>query len=120
MKTKRMIGNEYEEKAAIYLMEAGYGILDRNVNYPWGEIDLVVKDPLRNELVFVEVRGRSEGAMVTAEESVGYAKLKRLTRAIDTYLVSKLFLDRKWEPAGVRIDLIAFEADRPTHWRNFV
>lgn len=120
MKTTRVIGREYEEKAAVFLEAAGYRVLDRNVNYKWGEIDLVVLDSARNELVFVEVRSRGENAMVAPEESVGFTKLKRLTRAIETYLVSDLYGEKRVEPAGIRIDLVAFDGDRIAHWMNFV
>jgi putative endonuclease len=120
MKAKRTIGKEFEEKAATFLGSAGYRILDRNVNYKWGEIDLVVLDPMRNDLVFVEVRSRAEDAMVAPEETVGFSKLKRLTRAIDTYLVSDRYREKGLEPAGIRIDLVAFDGDRIAHWVNFV
>jgi Holliday junction resolvase-like predicted endonuclease len=90
------------------------------VNYRWGEIDLVVIDPDRNELAFVEVRSRKNYGMLAPEETVGKSKLKRLNRAIDTYLVSNQLENKGAMPTGVRIDLVAFDGSRVVHWVNFV
>ena len=120
MQSKREIGKYYEEQPALYLEKKGYRIVDRNVNYRWGEIDLVVIDPDRNELAFVEVRSRKNYGMLAPEETVGKSKLKRLNRAIDTYLVSNQLENKGAMPTGVRIDLVAFDGSRVVHWVNFV
>ena len=120
MKTKRLIGTEYEEKAAQYLLQKGFRILARNVFYPWGELDLIAIDESKRELVFVEVRSRKSGGMLIAEETLGKEKLKRMRRAIDTYLVSPEFLQSGSSPDGARIDLIAFEGDTVRHYPDFV
>jgi putative endonuclease len=120
VKSKKSIGVEYEKKAEAHLIEAGYRLLAKNVFYPWGEIDLVVVDHERQELVFVEVRSRKEGSMQFAEETLGYSKLNRLKRAVRTYLNSPEVLLKRNQLKGARIDLIAFEGDSLRHWINFV
>ena len=118
--SKRSIGTQYEEKAAISLEKIGYEILEKNVNYRWGEIDLVAIDRKKNELVFVEVRYRAEKAMTTPAESITFTKQVRLKRAIDTYLVSPSFNRRGLKLDGIRIDLIAFDGESMSHWPNFI
>lgn len=118
--TKRAIGTQYEEKAAKELETAGYRILEKNVNYRWGEIDLVAVDLTQNELVFVEVRHRAPGAMTNPAESISKGKRLRLRRAIDTYLVSPAFERQGLKLSGARVDLIAFEGEKMEHWQNFM
>lgn len=118
--TKRAIGAAYEEKAAIYLESQRYQILEKNVNYRWGEIDLVAVDTEKRELVFVEVRHRAEDAMTAPEESISKSKITRLKRAIDTYLVSPQFERRGLKISGIRIDLFAFTGEKIEHWKNFI
>lgn len=117
LESKRVIGTRYEEKAADYLVEKGFRILEKNVNYRWGEIDLVAIDPFKNELVFVEVRFRSEGAMVEAVESLTFSKLTRLKRAIQTYLNGPSVPQGM---NGIRIDLVAIEGEKLFHWPDFI
>jgi putative endonuclease len=120
MTSKRMIGTVFEDQAVDFLESKGFRILQRNVNFRWGEIDLVAHDQERNELVFVEVRARKHGGMQAAEETISYGKLRRLHRAIASYLVSDAFLCSGINAKGARIDLIAFEGNRCAHWPNFV
>lgn len=118
--SKRLIGTKFEEKAAHELLKKGYEILEKNVNYRWGEIDIIAVDPGKKELVFVEVRHRAQNSMTSAEESVSKTKQVRLKRAINTYLVSSQYDQRGLKLDGVRIDLIAFYGDELTHWKNFI
>jgi putative endonuclease len=118
--SKRAIGSAYEEKAAQYLESKKYRILEKNVNYRWGEIDLVAIDLEKNELVFVEVRHRAENSMTRPEESMSKSKITRLKRAIDTYLVSPQFSQKGLKLSGIRIDLFAFTGEKIDHWKNFV
>jgi len=116
----RALGTQYEEKAMLYLEKQGYRILEKNVNYRWGEIDIVAMDEALNDLVFVEVRYRSEQGMVSPEESITPTKIKRLKRAIETYLVSPSFFLLGLHPNGIRIDLVGFEGESILHWKSFI
>ena len=120
MPSKRAIGTQYEEKARLVLESQGYEILENNVNYRWGEIDLIAVDREKNELVFIEVRHRAENSMTSPAESITKTKQLRLKRAIDTYLVSPQFNRRGLTLDGLRIDLVAFEGEAMTHWKDFI
>jgi putative endonuclease len=84
---KRKIGDVGEGVACKYLEQKGYKILERNYWKPWGEIDIVAKKA--GILSFIEVKSISRGT-IRPEENMHLGKMKRLNRAIQTYL-----LDRK-------------------------
>ena len=104
--SKRQLGDTGEEVACKYLQNKGFSVLERNYLRPWGEIDIVAKKA--KKLYFVEVKSvtresvRGEGSRVTAgyrpEENVHPAKLKRLHRAIQTYLLDHKVPDEtEWQ-----------------------
>lgn len=92
-------GESGEEMAVNFLRAAGYGVIGRNVRYPWGEIDIIAKK--HDEIIFVEVRTRRAGWMMPPELTVGPNKLRRLVRAARTWTEQKRYMGF-W-----RIDLIA-------------
>ncbi len=106
MKTaKRQLGDTGEGVVCRYLEDRGYEVVGRNYLRPWGEIDIVAQKA--KKLYFVEVKsvsresggvggagnGLPAGGQVTREpayrpeENVHPAKIKRLYRAIQTYLL---------------------------------
>ena len=92
-------GRRGEEIAAAYLAGLGWTILDRNVVFRGGELDLVALSG--GELVVVEVRTRSEGWMQRGEESVGPRKLGRLVRA------GRRYVETRGGTGPWRIDILA-------------
>lgn len=96
-----------EELAARHLVEAGCRILDRNVRYPGGELDLVAEDG--NDLVFVEVRTRKTPSAGSALESVTAGKRARVVRAARLWLVKHPRLAAR----PVRFDVVAVEGNPP-------
>ncbi len=98
MKTlKRAIGDLGEEISCKFLMKHGFTIRERNYLKPWGEIDIICSKD--NVIHFVEVKSVvcDVNQFVTHETKKGYrpeenihqAKLKRLSRVIQTYLMEK-------------------------------
>ena len=90
MKTeKRRKGDIGEDVACKYLENKGYRVVERNYLKPWGEIDIVAEKA--NILSFVEVKTVTcenlSGNAVRPEENFHANKLKRLHRAIQTYLL---------------------------------
>src|SRR3569832_1459046 len=110
---KRHIG---EEVVCKYLENKGYVVLERNYWKPWGEIDIVAQKA--DFISFVEVKtvskkgGEGEFSRETLrpEENMHPAKIKRLHRAVQTYLLDrKVPEDREW-----RIDLACVYLDHAT------
>ena len=89
---KQIIGALGENKAVEFLKKKGFSILDRNYRKPWGEIDIVAKKG--TNVYFVEVKTVSRVLRDVIHETDGYEpednihpwKLKRLYRAINSYL----------------------------------
>jgi len=131
-KTQRT-GEIGENIAVKFLMKHGFAILERNYTKKWGEIDIIAKKS--NKLYFVEVKSVSRKTIsanvsretrvndknnpksVThgtfnndnykAEDNMHPWKLKRLSRTIQTYLLSnRVQNDIDWQ-----VDLLVVYLD---------
>ncbi len=92
---KRKIGDIGEGVVCSYLERKGYLVLERNYWKPWGEIDIVAKKG--SILSFIEVKTISHGT-IRPEENMHPAKIKRLYRAIQTYLADRKVGDtQEWQ-----------------------
>ena len=88
---KQQIGNYGESSACNFLKKNNYNIIARNYRCKQGEIDIIAKDTKKNELVFVEVKTRSNSKYGTPAQSVTWNKLKHIYNASNFYLfVNKL------------------------------
>ena len=78
-----------EEIAAKYIVSKGGKIIERNYKIKIGEVDLIVL--INGELVFVEVKSRSNINYGYPSEAVNYKKKQKITRfdVIEVYLKSK-------------------------------
>ena len=93
--SRQEIGRLGEAIAARYLVSKGFTILGKNYRKPWGELDIISKKAGR--LRFVEVKAAAtsfDGEVVShetyrLEDKVHPGKLKRIHRAIETYLIEK-------------------------------
>ncbi len=95
-----------EHIAANHLRKNGYKILERNVWYKFGELDIVAKSR-DGTLVCVEVkttRGWNPHG-IQPEDQMTSAKLKKFRRAASCYISShsELMSERR----GFRLDLVA-------------
>ena len=106
-----------ENVAVKFLMKHGFAILDRNYTKKWGEIDIVAEKD--SKLHFVEVKSVVRESVSPAdakalagkhetldeyrpEDNMHPWKLKRLSRAIQTYILSKKLDEKEWQ-----VDLLA-------------
>jgi putative endonuclease len=96
-------GRDGEQLALAYLQERGLVLVEANFRCKAGEIDLIMRDG--DTLVFVEVRQRAAGSTVSAAESIGPAKIRRIVRAAQVYLQG---LNRL---PPCRIDVVAIDGD---------
>ncbi len=104
-----------EDLAADYLISQGFKILDRNVKIGRCEIDVIAKE--RDELVFAEVRTRSLGWMMSAEESVGPRKLANLIYAGRAWTEGRNY-NGFWRIDLVAVTLIEGQEPRVEHFRG--
>lgn len=94
---KKALGRAGEAQAAAYYQRQGCRILKRNYKTPFGEADLVVQDG--EELVFAEVKTRSDERYGRPAESVTPEKQARYRKIAQYYLAGK-------EDVFVRFDVI--------------
>lgn len=80
----RESGKAAELLTVDFLEKLGYTVLDRNVYAAGGEIDILAKDG--ETLVFVEVKLRSGGSIVRAEEAIDAKKMQRMRSAAEEIL----------------------------------
>jgi putative endonuclease len=96
-----------ENIAVKFLMKHGFSILDRNYTKKWGEIDIIAEK--EGVLHFFEVKSVSRENISDVahetdasdeyrpEDNMHPWKLKRLARAIQTYLLSNKLDEREWQ-----------------------
>lgn len=95
-----------ENIAVKFLVKRGFLVLDRNYTKKWGEIDIIAEKD--EKLYFVEVKSVSKPNLdiVTHETLDQYHpednmhpwKLKRMSRTIQTYLLSqKIDEEKEWQ-----------------------
>ena len=109
---KQEQGRQWEDVALAYLERRGLVLVEANFRCKPGEIDLILRDGAT--LVFVEVRQRAAGAPVSAADSIGRAKIRRIIRAAQVYLQQ---LDRL---PPCRIDVVAIDGPDIEWIRNAI
>ncbi len=96
---KQKIGEIGENIACKFLVKQGFSILDRNYTKKWGELDIVARK--YDKLYFIEVKSVSgEGNLLLKrpEENMHPWKMKRMSRVIQTYLLSKKITENtEWQ-----------------------
>ncbi len=99
MYKRHEIGKLGEDLACKYLQNKGYKILERNFEAKQGEIDIIALD--KEELVFIEVKTRSNILYGKPAEAVNEVKQNHLIKTIEYYIYS-----RHLEDEFIRIDII--------------
>lgn len=104
--SNQSLGAIGEKYAAELLKRKGYKILKKNYKNKLGEIDLIARDG--GEIVFVEVKTRSERSYLSGKHGVDQRKRFHIMRTAAFYLSAS-----KCE-SQPRFDVIEVEADRLT------
>lgn len=102
---RRSLGQAAEAAAAGWLRRAGLAVLERNVRFREGEIDLVCRDG--DAIVFVEVKCRRASWGEGPGEAVSWTKRRRLVRLAQHYLKA-----RRLDHARCRFDVVAVTLER--------
>ncbi len=85
MSLTKTSGDQGEARAARYLQERGYRMLERQWRCRFGELDIVARSP-EGCLCFVEVKRRGRNSIGLPREFVDGRKQDRLRRAANLYL----------------------------------
>jgi putative endonuclease len=115
MAYRQRTGRWGEGIACSLLEENGYKIIARNAHTMYGELDIVASH--EGQVVFVEVKTRSNKKFGFPEESIQWTKTSHLVNSANAFLQQHLELEDNW-----RIDVITVEghpdknASPELHW----
>ncbi|QBE98737.1 hypothetical protein PMF13cell1_04303 [Blautia producta] len=101
----RETGTRYEEKAALFLEQQGYRILEKNFRCRKGEIDLIAMD--QEYLCFVEVKFRENSDCGGPFLAVDNRKQRRICQTALFYLMKRGIS----EDTPCRFDLVGITPD---------
>ncbi len=93
-----------EEKAADYLRDLGYKILEQNWCSTMGEVDIIALD--REALVFVEVKSRRDIGYGLPQQAVNGFKQRQIIKAALGYIKSRGIVDK-----DVRFDVVSISGE---------
>ena len=99
MYIRHEIGKFGEDLAIRYLEQQEYKILERNFECKQGEIDIIAMD--KKEVVFIEVKTRTNKKFGTPIEAVDKTKQKHLIKTAKYYIYK-----RHLENEFIRMDVI--------------
>jgi len=112
-KNNKVLGNDGENTACLFLESKGYKIIGRNYRGNRKEIDIIAKKD--GYIIFAEVKTRSSVAFGTASESVNIKKQRHIISAAKLFLL-KNNLYSELQP---RFDIIEVYRDNKTG-KNYV
>ena len=96
-------GQKGEERAAQYLIEKGYEILERNWRTKTGEIDIIAKKA--ETLVFVEVKTLPQATVDMLSSVLNRQKLQRILKTSKRFLLNH----RQYSNSYIRYDVIVLD-----------
>jgi len=110
------VGQKGEKLAREYLEKEGLVFHKANLRVPGGEIDLLMEDTKRKELVFIEVRTRTNSEFGSPEESLSPSKRHALKRSVAMHMQNY-----PWN-TNYRLDLVAImiinNKPKITHYKD--
>lgn len=80
----RNTGGAGEDYAAEWLLNQGYRIVARNYHSRYGEIDIIAESG--QYIMFVEVKTRERGSLVSPAEAVTRSKQSKILRTAEVFL----------------------------------
>lgn len=99
----RQLGNEGEDRAASFLQEKGYTILDRNWRTRSGEIDIIACN--QDFLVFAEVKKQTVFNLETLALKLSEKKQKTIVETAKLYLAKH----RQYNCKYIRFDVLVVD-----------
>ena len=108
----RVLGADYEKKAAEFLCSLGMEPVEKNYRTRFGEIDLIMKD--KETIVFVEVKFRKSASAGYALDAIDFRKRKQICRIAFQYVM----LNDRHTQHKYRFDCIGIDGDRIKYVKN--
>jgi putative endonuclease len=108
------LGKTGEKAAEHFLQKLGYKIIEKNYTTFMGEIDIIAQD--KNQIVFVEVKSRTDGNFALPKEAVDSYKQSRYSLLAMQYIKNNNLFNVR-----CRIDVIEVTGenlDKINHIKN--
>lgn len=99
---KNSLGRQGEQFVVQYIEQLGWKVISKNYHSRFGEIDIIAMDG--REIVFIEVKARSNREYGEPQESVDRRKLNKMIKTAQLYLLSK-----QQENESYRFDLFTLK-----------
>ena len=114
---RKKTGNYGEKLAVSFLLKNKYKVIETNFRTRFGEIDIVCKK--NNQIIFVEVRTKTNVNFGAPEESVNRKKQEKLILMANQYLSAKKMLHSSFRIDGI---FIVIEQDKTDirHLENII
>lgn len=126
LRQRQVLGQRGEEEAVQFLQTLGYTVVEKNYRSPYGEIDVIVRDPHHPRmLVFVEVRTNSDPRFGDPLASVNVRKQRQVAKTAQYYLVTRGLencearfdvIGIRWAMGQARISHIQGAFELPRSW----
>src|SRR3990167_8303956 len=104
-----LAGKAAEQKACEFLLKQGLTLISKNYRCKQGEIDLIMRDG--QDIVFIEIRLRTNKNFGSAIESINESKQKKILRTAIHFLRGRQWLHTK----NCRFDVIGM-SDNHFEW----
>ena len=99
----KQTGNDGENRAAAFLEENGYKIIERNFRTRSGEVDIIAQK--ENTIIFAEVKTLPKGNIETLEHVLSLIKQKKIIETAKFFLLKY----RKYNDSFIRFDVLAID-----------
>ena len=94
------VGQRGEQHIQQHIKKMGWKIISCNVHSRFGEVDIIARD--HQEIVFIEVKTRTDTSFGEPQEAVTKQKLQKMLRTAEWYL-----LKTKQEQTPYRFDVFS-------------
>jgi putative endonuclease len=108
---RQALGKLGEDLACSHLEKLGHTIIARNYRSGHLEIDIVSID--KDGIHFVEVKARQKNIQAAPQESVGYRKQSRITKAALSFLNSRQGIPYGSHDCSFDVVAVTFAAEGP-------
>ncbi len=101
-------GKQGEKFAKEYFASLGFEIVEENYRFEGAETDLIIKSEEKKQLIFVEVKTRSNKAFGTPEEAINERKQAQMVKSAEGFMM----LNPEYGDYEKRFDVAAIMIER--------
>lgn len=115
MYLNKKIGSKGEKIAVDFLKLHNYTIIEKNFFCRQGEIDIIAKDNIKGELVFLEVKTRTSNIYGNGSEAVNKIKQRHIYQCARYFVYKNNIYN-----IPIRFDVIEIRLHGDMYWINHI